>query len=207
MKRMICIAVAGLIVLGASMAAAQSLGDFARAARKTKLKTASTSSHTYDNDNLPKSDHLSVVGPEAPASTVNPASTDNPPAPATANAPASANPSAESGKAGPKDAKAEGSAPQTAEAALQKKIDDTKQKVDALNHELDLSQREYRLRVAAMYSDAGNRLRNAAQWDKEDAQYQQEIAEKQKAIEAAKQDLENAQEEARQTGLKQKDQE
>jgi hypothetical protein len=208
MKRMTWLAAAILILLGASVATAQSLGDYARAARKTKPQPASTSHH-YDNDNIPKDEHLSVVGPESSGNA------DNPQAPATASAQTDAaqattkDPKAEATdatKAAPNDPKAEAADHQKPED-LQKKIDEQKQKVDALNHELDLAQREYRLRAAAMYSDAGNRLRNQAAWDKEDAQYQQEMADKQKAIEAAKQQLDAAQEEARKTGLKQKDEE
>ncbi len=193
-------AAVSLILLGASIAAAQSLGDYARAARKTKPQTTSTSHH-YDNDNLPKSDHLSVVGPEASGNA------DTPPAAAEANAPTTANAPADAAKTTAKDPKAEADDPQKAAEALQKKIDEDKQKIEALNHELDLSQREYKLRAAAMYSDAGNRLRNAALWDKEDSQYKQEIEEKQKAIDSARQELEDAQEEGRKAGLKQKDQE
>lgn len=187
-------AAAILILLGGSAATAQSLGDYARAARKAKLQPTSTSRH-YDNDNIPKTDHLNVVGPE-PSVDAGAAQ-----APATAGAPADA------AKAVPKDPKAEAADRKKAADEMQKKLDEKKQKIDALNHELDLSQREYRLRAAAMYSDAGNRLRNAAAWDKEDAQYKQEMADKQKAIDAARQDLETAQEEARKAGLKQKDQE
>jgi hypothetical protein len=194
MKRTVYMAAASLILLGATLAAAQSLGDYARATRKAKLQTTSTSSHHYDNDNLPKNDHVSVVGPEVSTSP------ENPPAPAAATDPTSAKPPADATKDPAKDPKAEAADPKK---VLQKKIDDLKQKVDAMNRELDLSQREYRLRVAAVYSDAGYRLRNAALWDKEEAQYKQDTAEKQKALEAARQDLENAQEEARKAGLKQ----
>ena len=190
MKRITWLAV--LIFLGASVATAQSLGDYARASRKAKLQAASTSHH-YDNDNLPKNQHLSVVGPESSVDA------DNPPAPAAASAPTDA------AKGTTKDPKAEAADPQKATEDLQKKVDDQKQKVDALNHELDLAQREYRLRAASMYSDAGNRLRNQGAWDKEEAQYQQDMADKQKAIEAAKQQLDDAQEEAQKAGLKPKD--
>jgi len=62
-------------------------------------------------------------------------------------------------------------------------------------------QREYQIRAAAMYADAGNRMRNEADWDKQDAQYKQQIADKQKAIEEAKQKLEDMQEEARKAGV------
>ena len=81
-----------------------------------------------------------------------------------------------------------------------------KRKIDSLNHELDLDQREYRLRAAAQYGDAGNRLRNAAQWDKEDAQYKSDIDAKQKALDAAQQELDEMQEQARKAGIVEKGQ-
>jgi hypothetical protein len=62
-------------------------------------------------------------------------------------------------------------------------------------------QREYQIRAAAMYADAGNRMRNEAQWDKQDADYKQKIADKQKAVEDAKQKLGDMQEEARKDGV------
>jgi LAS superfamily LD-carboxypeptidase LdcB len=52
-----------------------------------------------------------------------------------------------------------------------------------------------------MYADAGNRIRNSAQWDKQDADYKQKIADKQKAVDDAKQKLEEMQEEARKAGV------
>jgi hypothetical protein len=194
MKRMAYLAAAVLILLGASAATAQSLGDYARSARKTKPQSPSTTRH-YDNDNLPKDETVSVVGPEAGRNASN------------AQAPGSASAQTDGAKASTNDQKAQAADRQKSAEDLQKKIDEQQQKIDALNHELDLAQREYRLRAAAMYSDAGNRLRNAAMWDKEDSQYKQELAEKQKAIEAARQELENAQEKARKAGLKQKEQE
>ena len=78
---------------------------------------------------------------------------------------------------------------------------DQKSKVDLLNRELDVEQREYQLRAAAMYADAGNRLRNSGNWDKEDADYKQKIAEKKKAADAAKQQLDDMQEDARKAGV------
>jgi LAS superfamily LD-carboxypeptidase LdcB len=78
---------------------------------------------------------------------------------------------------------------------------DQKSKVDLLNRELDVEQREYQLRAAAMYADAGNRLRNSGNWDKEDADYKQKIAEKKKAADAAKQELDDMQEDARKAGV------
>jgi hypothetical protein len=70
-----------------------------------------------------------------------------------------------------------------------------------LQRELDVLQREYQIRAAAMYGDAGNRLRNSADWDKQDAQYKQQIADKQKALDDAKQKQDEMQEEARKAGV------
>ena len=70
-----------------------------------------------------------------------------------------------------------------------------------LARELDVTNREYRLRAAAFYADAGNRLRNAGAWDKEDAQYKDQIAEKQRKLDQAKQQLEEIEEQARKAGL------
>ena len=69
-----------------------------------------------------------------------------------------------------------------------------------LTRELDVSQREYQLRAAAFYADAGNRLRNSGTWDKEDADYKQQISQKQKALDDAKQQLDDLQEQARKAG-------
>jgi hypothetical protein len=52
-----------------------------------------------------------------------------------------------------------------------------------------------------MYADAGNRMRNETQWDKQDADYKQKIADKQKAVEDAKAKLGDMQEEARKDGV------
>jgi hypothetical protein len=52
-----------------------------------------------------------------------------------------------------------------------------------------------------MYADAGNRLRNSAEWDKEDADYKKKIADKKKAVDEAKQQMDDMQEEARKAGV------
>ena len=176
MKHAKYMAIFTLLFVGISGAAAQSLGDYARTYRKTKAETSSAPRY-FDNDNLPVNDALSVVGPQ-PATDAKPVAMDN--------------------------SAADADRQKTADE-LAKKLDQQKQKIDSLNHDLDLEQREYRLRAAAMYGDAGNRLRNQAQWDKDDAQYKSDIDEKQKAIDAARQQLDNMQEEARKAGIKQKD--
>jgi len=62
MKHTKLMAIVTLLLLGVSGAAAQSLGDYARAVRKNKAESSSTTRH-YDNDNLPTNESLSVVGP------------------------------------------------------------------------------------------------------------------------------------------------
>ena len=61
MKRTMYIAIAGMILALVAVGNAQSgsLGDYARAARK---ETKPTATKSFDNDNLPKDSHLSVVG-------------------------------------------------------------------------------------------------------------------------------------------------
>ena len=88
---------------------------------------------------------------------------------------------------------------------MTKKLDQQKQKIDSLNHELDLDQREHRLRAAAYYGDAGTRLRDSAQYDKDDAQYKSDVDGKQKAVAAAQQELDQMQEQARKAGIVEKD--
>ena len=61
-------AIATLLLLGAGAASAQSLGDYARAAKKNKPQVEKASRH-YDNDNLPTTEQLSVVGPEPQATS------------------------------------------------------------------------------------------------------------------------------------------
>lgn len=163
--------------------AQQPLGDYARTVRKDKEKEPKTSVRKYDNDNLPVNDKLSIVG-NAPADQ---------PAAGAAAAPADANAAAK-----PADTAAD---KQKAVDEWKAKIATQKDQITLMSRELDVAQREYRLRAAAMYADAGNRLRNQTSWDKEDAQYKQQIAQKQKALDDAKQKLDALQEEARHAGV------
>jgi hypothetical protein len=165
-----------------------SLGDYARKVRKdpgTKAKPK-----VFDNDNLPTNDKLSVVGPAPTAD-------------------ASTTPAAADTKDKDKDAAAKPAAPVDDEQAKKKalakgwqdKLTSQKDAIDLASRELDVTQREYQLRAAAMYADVGNRMRNATQWDKEEADYKQKIADKQKALDDAKQKLEDMKEDARKAGV------
>ena len=184
-----------------------SLGDYARQVRKDPGGTSKPK--VYDNDNLPREDKLSVVG-QTPATTTvnNPAQMDST-APAEAAKPSSDNKTETQDKAATAVKAPSGATPTAAEddankAAADKQWGDRiaaqKDQIDLLGRELDLLQREYQIRAAAMYADVGNRMRNSADWDKQDAQYKQQIADKQKGLDEAKQKLEDLQEEARKAG-------
>ena len=191
MKHIDQIAIGTLLLIGISGAAAQSLGDYARTARKNKVEPTTASRH-FDNDNLPTNEHLSVVGPAAPA-TANAGQDTGFADPALAKTLTTPTPAAAAAER------------QKAATEWKEKLDAQKEKVDALNHELDLDQREYRLKTASYYADAGARLRDAAQFDKDGADHRSDIEEKRKAIDAAKQQLDELQEQARKAGVAEKE--
>jgi hypothetical protein len=198
MKRTAYVFLAEAVLAGTlvTLAGAQSqpLGDYARSIRKDDKPAAAKK---YDNDNLPTSDKISVVG-NATDSTgpedANPAPDTNA-AKAEDGAGASTPESPEAAK------KTDGSDAQKVNDEWKQKITDQQAKVDMASRELDVTQREYRLRAAAFYADAGNRLRGSATWDKEDAQYKQDLARKQKAVDDAKKSLDDLKEQARKAGV------
>ena len=175
----------------------QSLGEYARQVRKEP--DGKPKPKVFDNDNLPKTDKLSVVGnattePEA-AAEQKPAETPNAaPAAGAEGKPQATNPPSDTSKLD--QAGKEAAWKQWAE-----RIAEQQKQIDLLQRELDVLQREYQVRAATMYADAGNRLRNSAEWDRHDAQYKQQIADKQKALDDAKQKLEDLQEQARRAGV------
>jgi hypothetical protein len=198
MKRIASVFLAEVVLAGmlVTLAGAQSqpLGDYARSVRKEEKPATAK---VYDNDNLPRADNISVVGNATESTGAE-----------------DANPAPEADSVQPEDG-ATTSAPQSSDATkpsdganAQKANDDWKQKfsdqqakIDLLARELDVTQREYRLRAAAFYADAGNRLRSQGAWDKQDAQYKQEVAQKQKALDDAKKALDDMKEQARKAGV------
>jgi hypothetical protein len=160
-----------------------SLGDYARKVRKDP-GDAKAKPKVFDNDNLPTNDKLSIVGP-APAANATPKPAEG--------KDAAAKPAASADE--------EQAKKQAAWKAWQDRLSAQKDSIDLASRELDVLQREYQLRAAAMYADVGNRMRNATQWDKEEADYKQKTADKQKAVEDAKQKLEDMKEEARKAGV------
>jgi hypothetical protein len=205
MKRTSSVLLAGFLMLGfmTSVASAQStsapepsantpepsLGSYARAARKDKDKKQ-PAVKKFDNDNLPTTDKISIVG-NASTASVDPAAAplSDVPAAATATDKLAVQPGQSQEQR------------QVVYDQWQQKISTQQNQVDLLQRELDVDQREYRVRAAAFYADAGDRLRNQGAWDKEDTDYKQKIADKQKALDEAKQQVTNMQEEARKSGV------
>ena len=200
MKHTKLMAVVTLLTLAAGVASAQSssatsLGDAARAARKNKTDASPATRH-YDNDNLPVNDTLSIVGPE-------PVAPKDPAVLAKDKGAASATDKDKDKK--PADPTVAAAERQKSADEMKKKLAEQQQKIDALNHEISLDQREDRLRAAAFYSDAGTQLRNSAEWQKEQTQSKNDADAKQKALDAAKQQYDEMQEQARKAGIKQND--
>jgi hypothetical protein len=201
-----------LLVAVASVAVAQdsSLGDLARQTRKQKGQKA-PAAKKYDNDNLPVSDRLSVVGqpPAEAADAAAPATRGEPAPAATDSAKTTAGDSSTTAKTADDKKPVEEKKPADDEQAEKQKLfkdwqgrlHEQQNQIDLLTREVDIANREYRLRAASFYADAGNRLRNAVSWDKEDAQYKEQMADKQKKLDEAKTKLENLQEQARRAGV------
>jgi hypothetical protein len=161
------------LLLGTSVLFAQSLGEVARQVRKNKAETTTTSRH-FDNDNLPTGDNLSVVGPP-------PTSGDASSEPAPNNASTAA------------------ADKQKASDAWQKKVTDEKQKIDALKHEIDIDQREMRLRAAAQYTDPTIAARNV-NWTKDDDKVHNDLDQKQKALADAQKEMDDMQDQGHKAG-------
>ena len=161
-----------------------SLGNYARKVRKDPAAKAKPK--VFDNDNLPTDDKLSIVGPPPVADASDKSATADKDA-------AAAKPSSS--------ADDEQAKKKAVWKSWQDKLVSQKDAIDLASRELDVTQREFQLRAAAMYADVGNRLRNSTQWDKEEADYKQKIADKQKALDEAKQKLDDMKEDARKAGV------
>jgi len=162
--------------------AQESLGDLARQQRQGKRPSAAK---VYTND-----DFAMAPTPGAPY----PALTDA--KPEKTDAEPAATPE-KSDKAAP----AEKTDKTKLAAGFKSKADEQKKNITQLERELDVAQREYRLKVAVYYADAGNNLRDGKKWAEEDKKQRAELDSKQKALADAKQKLADIQEEARRSGV------
>lgn len=197
--------VRSLVVLGLACAftvgasAQQSLGELARQARKDKPATEG-SPKVITNDDLNSS--APAIRPEA--STTENSSAEAADSSAKAPADAQAAPDKAAAAAADKD-KAKPANADEEQAKLEKQWQDKlaaqKDQISLLERELDVLQRENKLRVANYYADAGSRLRNQAKYAEEDRKYHDDIQAKQKAIDDAKAKLADMKEEARKAGV------
>jgi len=179
----------GLWICGAN-AQTQSLGDYARAAKKTKPKDSAPK--VYDNDNLPNNATLSVVGDTAAGSDKDKdeqAKSDD------KNIPEKKSENSQHMKAGQSAEERE-----KAIGEWKQKIDDQKGKVSLLSRELDVLQRERQIKQADFYASTARAVQNARGFDEEDGKYKKQIADKQKELDEAKSKLNDLEEQARKAG-------
>jgi len=158
---------------------AQSLGEQAREARANKPEAPQAK--VFTNENMPTGGGITVVGvPDAPAPAAAPAKGTNTAAAATA---------------APKED------PSKAADKLKDDVQKQKDEISRLQRELDVSTREWKLRQAAYYGDAGAQLRDPKAWAEQERKYNDETAQKQQALTDANQKLDDMQEQARKAGL------
>lgn len=206
-------AMLGCVLVGVAAAQSQnqSLGDYARAVKKTKPASSKSTPKVFDNDNLPSGGTLSVVGNPADSDSAEKDKDQEKTADSkTADAKSADAPKTET-KAGDKDKTDKkdeaqlkpGQPTQERDKALeavQHKLDAQKEKIALLSRELDVLQREYQLKVATFYSDPAKRVENPNGLFDDESKYKDQIAEKQKALEDANTELSDMQDEARRAG-------
>jgi hypothetical protein len=164
------------VAIFAQSAPQQSLGDIARAARARKHATADPPM-VFDNDSFGPSGTVNVMGKAEPE------------------------PAADSKSAQKSDAaKPADDDRKKAESDWRDRIDTQKKAIADAERELDLLQREYKLRQAAYYGDAGAQLRDSKKWADEDRKYRDDIADRTKKVQDAKQKLEDLREQGRKSG-------
>jgi len=200
----IVITVAVSSIAGAqAQSASPSLGDYARAVKKTQSPEKTPAKVVYDNDNLPTSSSLSVVGQESNTDADKDSKSQ------AKDGDKDATGKTADGKSGAEkksDKDAEMKPGQSAEerekalAAVKTKLDDQKKQIDLLARELDVLKREHDIKQTEFYADTARRVQNPNGFVAEDAKYKTQIADKQKALDAAKQKLADMQEDARKSG-------
>ena len=162
------------------MSPAQTLADVARKQRQDKKQP---NAKVYTNDDLQSS---------PPA---------NSPAPAAAAASVPAGTSAATSDKTKKDDKTAADEDEAKRKSFKSRADAAKAEIAQIQHDLEIAEREYKLRAAVYYADAGNSLRDPKAWADQDRKYQAERANKQKDLDAAKQKLADIQDEARKAGV------
>jgi hypothetical protein len=187
---------ASTLVAAQSQTQAQSLGDYARAMKKSKnAPEAKTAAKVYDNDNLPTATTISVVGDSASAVS----SADKP----------SEDQGTDPDGSGKKDGKKPenplkpGQSAEERQQALNEwkdRMSAQKDKISLLSRELEVLEREQQIKAAEFYANTARRTQNPNGFADDDAKYKKQIADKQKQVDDAKSKLTGMQEEARKSG-------
>jgi heme exporter protein D len=176
MKRAVLFGVTFLFAV-AVWAQQQSLADIARQNRTQKKGSAAV---RLNDDNMPRS------------LTAN----------ADENAPKTDDKTAkDSDKAADKDKDKDAKAAKPNSEQIVKAVEAQKQEINRLQRELDVAQREQRLRAAAFYGDAGTMLRDQGKYLDDSRKLQDEIDGKKQALDTANKKLAELQEQARKAGL------
>lgn len=191
MKKLSGAVLALLVLTLAETALSQSLADAAKTAKQDKKQAAKV----YTNEDLP-SVPASKMAEQSNAGEATATNAEAAAASDSAKPEADAKPAPE--KADPDSAKKAGDEAQD----LKSKISDQEEQVKSLEHEIDLMQRENRLKQASFYGDAGNQLRDQKQWADAQRAYQSDLDSKQKELAEAKQKLDDIREQARKSGMK-----
>lgn len=195
-----------ILVLGMTAVAQEQSDNLAQYARRQKQQKASAepAGKVFDNDNLPKTEHISVVGNESASTSDSAKDGQSTDANKSTSSPESTPDQSKAGNEEKPAAIQPGQSTTDRQQAVedwQARIKQQREALGLAQRELDVLQREYRLRTATVASDVGYRLRNAAQWDKEDKQYKEQIAGKQKIVDEAQQKLTHLEEDARKAGI------
>jgi hypothetical protein len=173
MKRIILLLIVMAVTAGAW--AQQSLGEIARRYRAQKKPTPTIQ---LDDDNMPRK-----LDANPDADEKRPGSADN-------------------AAADEKEKKDTSEKSKENNDKLATQIKDEKEEISRLQRELDVSEREQRLRAAAYYADAGTQLRDQGKFAEDSRKQQEEIDSKKQALTAAQQKLDDMQEQARKSGIR-----
>lgn len=190
----------------AAQTQSQSLGDYARAVRKNKPAPSRSAPKVYDNDNLPRTSTLSVVGNNDAQSNAAQGDDAVQGEGKSAAAEEGKDSTGQTGAAEKSENKPEIKPDQSAEerekalGEWRQKIDAQKAKVDLASRELDVMAREYRVKQAEFYANTARRVENPNGFADDDAKYKQQISDRQKSLDEAKQKLSDLQDEARKAG-------
>jgi hypothetical protein len=204
MKKMSGLILAVIVLMLVGTGVSQSLADAAKAVRQQKKPATKV----YTEDDLPSVPASKMAEESHAATAANAEAAKENPAAENSATGGDANKTDDASASDKKDENAakeqaakdkEGA--ETAAKEWKSKVDGQEQEIKALEKEVDLMQRENKLRQATYYGDAGNQLRDQKKWADDQRQYETDLAAKQKAIAEAKEKLDDTREQARKSGV------